>query len=163
MRTRPWRSRRSRSSFRAHGARRLVALGRSRRPRRAGVMEHAVALMREHVHPTARLHRMVEVGGQAFNVISEICPRPLRRPGRHPGLRGGDGGPCERIASGAALASETRAKVTPLSARGESWYAPALQELMRRALEVAGRRVSTQPTKHWQSHYRRRSASRRRE
>jgi aminobenzoyl-glutamate utilization protein B len=102
------------------------------------IMEHAVALMREHIRPTARLHRIVEVGGQVFNVISDYAR--ARYGVRDATMESVDEmvGRVERIAAGAALASETRAKVTPLFGARESWYAPALQEVMRRALEVAG-------------------------
>lgn len=102
------------------------------------VMEHAVALMREHIRPTARLHRIIEVGGQVFNVISEYAR--ARYGVRDATLASVDEmvARLEKIAQGAAMATETRAKVTPLFGARETWYAPSLQELTRRCLEVAG-------------------------
>jgi aminobenzoyl-glutamate utilization protein B len=102
------------------------------------LMEHAVALMREHVRPTARLHRIIEDGGQVFNVISEHAQ--ARYGVRDTTLDSVQQmvGRVEKIAQGAALATETRATVTPIFGVRELWYAPTLQETMRRCLQIAG-------------------------
>jgi aminobenzoyl-glutamate utilization protein B len=102
------------------------------------LMEHGIALMREHVRPTARLHRIIEVGGQAFNVISEHTR--ARYGVRDTTLDSVQKmvARVEKIAQGAAMATETRATVSPIFGTRETWYAPALQEAMRRAVQTAG-------------------------
>ena len=37
------------------------------------VFEHAMSLMREHVLPTARLHRVIKNGGLAANIIPDYA------------------------------------------------------------------------------------------
>ena len=83
------------------------------------VFEHAMSLMREHVLPTARLHRVVKDGGLAANIIPDYARavvrarherRPRDRDGRPPpegrgrrGARDGD------VREGDGLASDARA------------------------------------------------------
>ncbi|HTE56828.1 MAG TPA: amidohydrolase, partial [Kofleriaceae bacterium] len=75
------------------------------------LFDHAIALMREHVLPTARIHRVVRDGGEAPNII------PDHTRGEY-WLRDSSGESVEEMlrrlrkaADGAALATETRAEV----------------------------------------------------
>ena len=78
------------------------------------LFDHAMALMREHIKPTARIHRVIKDGGQAANII------PDHALGEY-WLRDSTGesvnemaGRMRKAAEGAALATETRAQVTTL-------------------------------------------------
>jgi len=76
------------------------------------LFDHAMALMREHILPTARIHRAIREGGIAPNIIPDHSDGDYW-------LRDASGesvnemlGRLRKAADGAALATETRAKVT---------------------------------------------------
>jgi aminobenzoyl-glutamate utilization protein B len=78
------------------------------------LFDHAMALMREHIQPTARIHRMVTKGGAAANIIPDYAEGQYW-------LRDATGervnemiARLKKAADGAALATETRAQVTLL-------------------------------------------------
>ena len=102
------------------------------------VFEFALALMREHVLPTARLHRQIKDGGLAANIIpdyarvqwfvrDETGPRVAEMLGR-----------IRKAADGAALATETKAKVTVLASTREPIYNDALSRVVQKQLERVG-------------------------
>jgi aminobenzoyl-glutamate utilization protein B len=102
------------------------------------VFEHAMALMREHVLPTARLHRVIKDGGLAANIIPDYTRVQWF-------VRDADGtrvnemvGRLRKAAEGAGLATETRARVTVLASTREPLYNEALSRLVQKNLERVG-------------------------
>ncbi len=102
------------------------------------VFEHAMALMREHVLPTARLHRVIKDGGLAANIIPDYARVQWF-------VRDADGdhvnemvGRLRKAAEGAGLATETRAKVTVLASTREPIYNETLSRVVQRNLERIG-------------------------
>jgi aminobenzoyl-glutamate utilization protein B len=75
------------------------------------LFDHAMSLMREHIKPTARIHRVVREGGAAPNIIADHAKGEYW-------LRDASGesvqemlGRLKKAAEGAALATETKAQV----------------------------------------------------
>jgi aminobenzoyl-glutamate utilization protein B len=102
------------------------------------LFDHAMALMREHVKPTARIHRVVKEGGKVANVIpdhtrGQYWLRDVTVESVNEMLER-----MRKAADGAALATETRAKVTVLSTTREPVPNDALSELVQRELERVG-------------------------
>jgi aminobenzoyl-glutamate utilization protein B len=102
------------------------------------VFEHAISLMREHVQPTARIHRVIRNGGVAANIIPDYSRVQVW-------LRDSTGarveemlGRLRKAADGAALATETRAKVTVLASVREPIYSDALGRVLQKELERVG-------------------------
>jgi aminobenzoyl-glutamate utilization protein B len=102
------------------------------------LFDHAVALMREHVHPTARIHRVVRDGGGAPNVI------PDHASGEY-WLRDADIesvnemlARLRKAADGAALATETRAQVSLLFSTRNPVPNDTLALAMQKELERVG-------------------------
>lgn len=102
------------------------------------LFDHAIALMRESVLPTARMHRVIKAGGVAANVIPDYTKVQYfvrdetgeRVDGMLRRLR--------KSADGAALATETRAQVTVLAATREPLYNEVLSRVMQQELDKAG-------------------------
>jgi aminobenzoyl-glutamate utilization protein B len=102
------------------------------------LFDHAMALLREHILPTARIHRMVKDGGLAPNIIPDYAREQWY-------LRDATGasvnemlGRTRKAADGAALATETRAKVNLLASTREPIYNDALSRAMQKELERVG-------------------------
>ena len=102
------------------------------------LFDHAMALMREHIKPTARIHRMVENGGAAANIIPDYAKGQYW-------LRDSTGdsvnemlGRLRKAAEGAALATETRAQVTLLFSVREPVANDTLDRLFQKELERVG-------------------------
>ncbi|HMK72109.1 MAG TPA: amidohydrolase, partial [Myxococcaceae bacterium] len=102
------------------------------------LFDHALSLMREHLRPTARLHRKISKGGEAANVIPDYVKGQYW-------LRDADGeGVAEMLvrmrkaAEGAALATETRAQVTVLASTRDPVPNDALSKVVQRELERVG-------------------------
>jgi aminobenzoyl-glutamate utilization protein B len=102
------------------------------------VFEHAMSLMREHVLPTARLHRVVKDGGLAANIIPDYARVQWF-------VRDTNGervnemvGRLRKAADGAGLATETTAKVTVLASTREPLYNETVSRLVQRQLERVG-------------------------
>jgi aminobenzoyl-glutamate utilization protein B len=102
------------------------------------VFEHAMSLMREHVLPTARLHRVVKDGGLAANIIPDYARVQWF-------VRDANGermnemvGRLRKAADGAGLATETTAKVTLLATTREPIYNEALSRLVQKQIERVG-------------------------
>jgi aminobenzoyl-glutamate utilization protein B len=102
------------------------------------VFEHAMSLMREHVQPTARIHRVIKNGGAAANIIPDYSKVQVW-------LRDVNGarveemlGRMRKAAEGAALATETRAKVTVLASVREPIYNETLGRAVQKELDRVG-------------------------
>jgi aminobenzoyl-glutamate utilization protein B len=102
------------------------------------LFDHAMALMREHIRPTARIHRIVKEGGAAANII------PDHTKGEY-WLRDANGeslqemfGRMKKAADGAALATETRAQVTLLFSVRDPVPNDPLNGVVQRELERVG-------------------------
>ena len=102
------------------------------------LFDHAMALMREHVLPTARIHRVIKEGGDVANVI------PDHTRGEY-WLRDSTGasvnemlGRLRKAADGAALATETRAEVKVMTATREPVPNDVLASVMQKELERVG-------------------------
>jgi aminobenzoyl-glutamate utilization protein B len=101
------------------------------------LFDHAMSLMREHIQPSARIHRVIKDGGKVPNVIPDYARIQTW-------LRDQTGASVDEMlvrmrkaADGAALATETRAKVTVLA----STRSPLNNEVMGRILQHELERV----------------------
>lgn len=102
------------------------------------LFEHAMSLMREHILPSARIHRVIKNGGAVANVIPDYSKVQVW-------LRDANGAGVEEMiarmrkaADGAALATETRAKVTVLGSVRDPINNEVLGRLMQKELERVG-------------------------
>ncbi len=102
------------------------------------LFEHAMSLMREHVQPTARIHRVIKNGGVVANIIPDYSKVQVW-------LREANIGAVEdllarmrKAADGAALATETRAKVTVLASVRDPIANQVLGGLLQKELERVG-------------------------
>jgi aminobenzoyl-glutamate utilization protein B len=98
----------------------------------------AMALMREHIQPTARIHRVIKDGGKVPNVIPDYAKIQTW-------LRDQTGAAVEdllarmrKAADGAALATETRAKVTLLASTRDPLNNQVLGKVMQKEMERIG-------------------------
>src|SRR5205814_5161259 len=82
------------------------------------LFEHAMALMREHIQPTARIHRVIKDGGKVANIIPDYAKVQVWLRDKNIASVDEMTGRMRKAADGAALGTETRAKVTvPASVR----------------------------------------------
>lgn len=102
------------------------------------LFDHAMALMREHIKPTARIHRIVSKGGAAANIIPDYAKGQYW-------LRDATGDSVgemlarlRKAAEGAALATETRAQVTLLFSVRDPVPNNTLDSLLQKELERVG-------------------------
>ena len=102
------------------------------------LFDHAMALMREHIRPSGRIHRIVQEGGAAANII------PDHTKGEY-WLRDASGesvnemmGRMKKAAEGAALATETRAAVKLLFSVRDPVPNDSLNGVVQRELERIG-------------------------
>lgn len=102
------------------------------------LFEHAMSLMREHIRPTARIHRVIKNGGAVANIIPDYSKVQVW-------LRDANGTAVEEMiawmrkaAEGAAIATETRAKVTVLGSVRDPVNNEVLGRVMQKELERVG-------------------------
>jgi aminobenzoyl-glutamate utilization protein B len=102
------------------------------------LFDHAIALMREHIKPTARIHRMIREGGAAPNIIPDYSLGEYW-------IRDATGDSVnemmerlKKAADGAALATETRAKVTLTFSTREPVPNDTLGAVLQKELERVG-------------------------
>jgi len=102
------------------------------------LMDHGVNILREHIPENVRIHSVITCGGSAPNVVPEYARSWLY-------VRGRDREQVEEIsarvikcARGAALATETRSKVTLLTAVYERLPNDALAEHLHACLKKMG-------------------------
>src|SRR5437868_14368453 len=98
----------------------------------------AMALMREHIQPTARIHRVIKDGGKVANVIPDYAKIQTW-------LRNQTGTQVDdmlsrmrKAADGAALATETRAKVTVLASTRDPLNNQVVGHVMEKEMERVG-------------------------
>src|SRR5712691_11586691 len=98
----------------------------------------AMALMREHIQPTARIHRVIKDGGRVPNIIPDYAKIQTW-------LRDQTGTAVDELlarmrkaADGAALATETRAKVTLLASTRDPLNNQVLGHVMQKEMERVG-------------------------
>lgn len=102
------------------------------------VFEHAMSLMREHVLPTARLHRAIKDGGLVPNIIPDYA-RVQWFVRDTSGARVNEMiGRLRKAAEGAGLATETTAKVTVLASTREPIYNETISRVVQKELERVG-------------------------
>ena len=102
------------------------------------LFDHAMALMREHIKPTARIHRVIRDGGVAPNIIpdhtlGEYWMRDATGESVNEMLER-----LKKAAEGAALGTETRAKVTVTFSVREPVPNDALNAVLQRELDRVG-------------------------
>jgi aminobenzoyl-glutamate utilization protein B len=102
------------------------------------LFDMAMALMREHVQPTARIHRVIKDGGKVPNIIPDYTKIQTW-------LRDQTGTAVDELlarmrkaADGAALATETRAKVTLLASTRDPLNNQVLGRVMQQEMERVG-------------------------
>jgi len=102
------------------------------------LFDTAMALMREHIRPTARIHRVIKNGGNAANIIPDYTKGEYW-------VRDSTGDSVNNLlerlkkaADGAALATETRAKATLLFSVRDVVPNDSLSKLMQRHLDRLG-------------------------
>src|SRR5205823_2471905 len=98
----------------------------------------AMALMREHIEPTGRIHRVIRDGGKVANVIPDYAKIQTW-------LRNQTGAQVEdmlarmrKAADGAALATETRSKVSVLASTRDPLNNQGVGQVMQKELERVG-------------------------
>jgi len=102
------------------------------------LFEHAMSLMREHIRPTARIHRVIKNGGVAANIIPDyskvqVWVRDANIANVEEML-----GRMRKAADGAAMGTETRAKVSFLASVREPISNAVLGRVMQKELERVG-------------------------
>src|SRR5438067_5201955 len=102
------------------------------------LFEHAMSLMREHIQPTARIHRVIKNGGVVANIIPDYSKVQVW-------LRDANGAAVEEMigrmrkaAEGAALGTETRSKVTVLASVRDPIGNEVVGKVMQKELERVG-------------------------
>lgn len=102
------------------------------------LFDHAIALMREHILPTARLHRVIKAGGVAANVIPDYTKVQYF-------VRDETGARVSSMldrvrhaAEGAAMATETKTQLHVRAATREPIYNETLSLLLQRELDRVG-------------------------
>jgi aminobenzoyl-glutamate utilization protein B len=102
------------------------------------LFEHAMSLMREHVRPTARIHRVIRNGGAVANIIPDYSRVQVWL--REANIAAVDDmlARMRKAADGAAMATETRAKVTVLGSVRDPISSDVLGKVMQRELERVG-------------------------
>lgn len=102
------------------------------------LFDHAIALMREHILPTARLHRVIKAGGVAANVIPDYTKVQYFVRDETGARVSGMLERVRRAAEGAAMATETRSKLSVRAATREPLYNEVLSRVLQQELEKVG-------------------------
>ncbi|HEY6006120.1 MAG TPA: amidohydrolase [Anaeromyxobacter sp.] len=102
------------------------------------LFDHAMALMREHVKPTARIHRMITSGGAAPNIIPDYAKGEYWLRDATIDAVNEMQARLRKAADGAALATETKAKVTVLFSTRDPVPNDVLNGVVQRELERVG-------------------------
>jgi aminobenzoyl-glutamate utilization protein B len=102
------------------------------------LFDHAISLMREHIKPTARIHRVIREGGTAPNIIAdhslgEYWIRDSNVDSVNEMMER-----LKKAAEGAALGTETRAKVTLTFSTREPVPNDALNAVLQKELDRVG-------------------------
>jgi aminobenzoyl-glutamate utilization protein B len=102
------------------------------------IFDHALALMREHVLPTARLHRAIKNGGLAANIIPDYAR--VQWFVRDESIARVDEmlSRIRKAAEGAGLATETTPKVSVLASTREPLFNDELSKVLQKHLVRVG-------------------------
>jgi aminobenzoyl-glutamate utilization protein B len=102
------------------------------------IFDHALALMREHVLPTARLHRAIKNGGLAANIIPDYAR--VQWFVRDESISRVDEmlSRLRKAAEGASLATETTSKVSLLASTREPLFNGELSKVLQKHLDRVG-------------------------
>ena len=102
------------------------------------LFDHALALMREHVLPTARLHRVIKNGGLAANIIPDyarvqwfVRDESIARVNEMLSR-------IRKAAEGAGLATETTSKISLLASTREPLFNDELSKVLQKHLVRVG-------------------------
>jgi len=102
------------------------------------LFEHAMALMREHLLPTARIHRVIKNGGAVANIIPDYSKVQVWIRDANIATVDETLSRMRKAADGAALATETRAKVTVLGSVRNPINNDVVGKTMQKELERVG-------------------------
>ncbi len=102
------------------------------------LLDHAMALMREHVRPSARMHRVIKAGGTVPNVISDYAKVQWWVRAANVTELEELVGRVRKAADGVAAATETRARVTLLAQTRDVVPNDTLGGVLQRELERVG-------------------------
>jgi aminobenzoyl-glutamate utilization protein B len=102
------------------------------------LFEHAMSLMREHVQPTARIHRVIKDGGKVANIIPDYAKVQVWLRDKNIASVDEMLGRMRKAADGAALGTETRAKVTVLASVREPITNTVLAKILQQEMERVG-------------------------
>jgi aminobenzoyl-glutamate utilization protein B len=102
------------------------------------LFEHAMALMREHIQPTARIHRVIKDGGKVANVIPDYAKVQVWLRDKNIASVEEMLGRMRKAADGAALGTETRAKVTVLASVRDPISNAVVGKVMQKELDRVG-------------------------
>lgn len=102
------------------------------------LFEHAMSLMREHIHPTARIHRVIKDGGKVANIIPDYSKVQVWLRDRDIQSVEEMIGRMRKAADGAALGTETKAKVSVLASVRDPISNAVLGRVMQKELERVG-------------------------
>jgi len=102
------------------------------------LFEHAMSLMREHIHPTARIHRVIKDGGKAANIIPDYAKVQVWLRDKNIESVEEMIARMRKAAEGAALGTETKAKVTVLASVRDPIGNSLLGKVMQKELDRIG-------------------------
>ena len=102
------------------------------------LFEHAMSLMREHVQPTARIHRVIKDGGKVANIIPDYSKVQVWLRDKNIASVEEMIGRMRKAADGAALGTETRAKVTVLASVRDPITNTVLARILQKEMERVG-------------------------
>ena len=102
------------------------------------LFEHGMSLMREHIQPTARIHRVIKDGGKVANVIPDYAKVQVWLRDKNIASVEEMIGRMRKAADGAALGTETRAKVSVLASVRDPVSNAVLGKVMQTELDRVG-------------------------
>ena len=102
------------------------------------LFEHGMSLMREHIQPTARIHRVIKDGGKVANVIPDYSKVQVWLRDKNIASVEEMIGRMRKAADGAALGTETRAKVSVLASVRDPFSNAVLGKVMQTELDRVG-------------------------
>jgi aminobenzoyl-glutamate utilization protein B len=102
------------------------------------LFEHAMSLMREHILPTARIHRVIKDGGKVANIIPDYAKVQVWLRDKNIASVEEMIARMRKAADGAALGTETRAKVTVLASVRDPVSNSVVGKVMQKELERVG-------------------------
>src|SRR5262249_40026681 len=102
------------------------------------LFEHAMSLMREHIQPTARIHRVIKDGGKVANIIPDYSKVQVWLRDKNIASVEEMIGRMRKAADGAALGTETRTKFTVLATVRDPIMNNVVGKVVQKELERVG-------------------------